>query len=364
MLLPLCTTATSLREQIGQLIIVGFDGTELSTEHPVVEAITKHNIGGVILYDVNTQKAIVQENGSATRSPRNIDSPEQLRLLTQALQARARIPLFIAIDQEGGRVARLNPNNGFPASPSHKALAYETPEKALNMIRANAKILKEHGINLNFAPVVDIEIPGNYIASKERCFSQAPEAIISYAEIYIRAHREEGVLCTAKHFPGHGSTQGDSHLGFVDATQTWSPAELVPYTALIQKQCLDAVLTAHIYLMQRDTEHPASLSPKVLTHLLREQLGYQGLIITDDLNMGAIEKSYPLPEAAVQALYAGSDIILICHSLMNDPKQLEIAIDAVESAVLSGRLSQASIDASYQRVLRAKQEIGLMQASN
>lgn len=358
--LPFLTTGSPLREQIGQLIIVGFEGAEISPQNPVNKAITEQNIGGVILFDVDVRRAIVREDGSKVPPPRNITSPEQLRALTQTLQAKARTPLFIAADQEGGRVARLNKRNGFPQPPSHKTLAQESPETARGVIHASAAMLKAYGINFNLGPVLDIETPGNFIGAKERCFSKNPETVAEYAGIYIREHKEEGILCAAKHFPGHGATQGDSHLGLVDGTQTWSPKELKPYKELISQGILEAVLTGHLYLKQLDAADPASLSPEILTTLLREELGYNGLIITDDLNMGAIEKEYSLPEASVLALLAGNDIILICHSLLENPKDLEEIISAIETAVRSGRLPQKQLDASYQRVLKAKQTVGLI----
>ena len=362
LVLPLLSSGTPLRDQIGQLIIVGFEGAEISQQNPVNKAITEQNIGGVILFDVDIRRAIVQEDGTKIPLSRNITSPEQLRALTQALQAKAKTPLFIAIDQEGGRVARLNQKNGFPQTLSHKALAQESPETAREAAHAGAAMLKTYGINLNLAPVLDLETPGNFIGAKERCFSQNPEIVAEYASIYIREYKKEGILCAAKHFAGHGATQGDSHLGLVDGTQTWSPKELEPYKALISQGILEVILTGHIYLKQFDATYPASLSPEILTTLLRERLGYNGLIITDDLNMGAIENEYSLPEASVQALLAGNDIILMCHSLLEKPSDLEEVIDAIERAVQSGKLPRTQLDTSYERVLKAKQSIGLIQA--
>lgn len=365
LLLPFIAIETSakLREQIGQLIIAGFDGTEIHSQDAVSKAITKHNIGGVILFDVNTRRAIIQEDGSETPARRNINSPKQLRTLIQNLQAQAPTPLFIAVDQEGGRVSRLHPGNGFPETPSHKAFALESLESAHQAARSQAKILKDYGINLNLAPVVDLETPGNFIGAKERCFSSNPEVVAKYAQIYIRAHKEAGILCAAKHFPGHGSTLGDSHLGLVDGTATWTSKELIPYEKLIQENALDAILTGHLYIKQLDANTQSSLSSKTLTGLLRETMSYNGLIITDDLNMGAIENEYSLPEASVQALLAGNDILLICHTLLENPEQLETVIQTIEAAVQAGRLPQEQINASYKRVLKAKEDLGLIQTN-
>ncbi len=336
------------------MLIIGFDEMSINASSPVVRDIQENNIGGVILFDLNLRRAVVDEAGKETPSPRNIASPNQVKALTASLQSYATTPLFITIDQEGGYVARLNKRYGFPSSKSHQYLGAQTPSQTYTEAFAQAKMLQEQGINFNFAPVIDIAHEGNFITKKERCFSNEPSTVTLHAAAFIQAYREVGILTSAKHFPGHGSSMGDSHLGLVDVSSTWSSGELIPYQSLQEKGLLDAVMTAHIYLKQYDAERPASLSPAITTGLLREEIGFNGLIITDDFNMGAIKDHYTIEEACIQTIIAGSDLIIIAHEPIEDPLIVSKIIHAIEQAIKEGRLSASRIDASYERIMHAK----------
>ncbi|UCC87718.1 MAG: glycoside hydrolase family 3 protein, partial [Anaerolineales bacterium] len=274
--------AVSLDIKIGQMLMVGFRGLELTNDHFIVQDIRKRHLGGVVLFDYDVP----------TRQPvRNIESPSQVMALVAFLQSASTKPLLVAIDHEGGFITRLKAGHGFPPSVSHQYLGQinnltTTHEHASRM----AKTLKELGINLNLAPVIDLCVnPDNPIIAKyERCFSADPQLVTDHALQFIRAHHEQDMLCTLKHFPGHGSSAQDSHLDLVDVTHTWSRIELEPYAGIIQAGQVDAIMTAHVFNTNLDAQNPATLSQATITGLLREELGYQGVIVSDDMQMRAI----------------------------------------------------------------------------
>src|SRR4051812_39827010 len=229
------STQISLRAKLGQLLIVGFRGARPAECEVIARDIREHQIGGVILFD--------QEMADASTKRRNIESPAQVKELVSYLQSAAASPLLVAIDQEGGRVNRLKSDYGFPESISHEELGrINDPAETYRRAEQTATTLASVGINLNLAPVVDLDAnPDNpIIKGKKRSFSADPETVARHAAEFVQAHRAHGVLACAKHFPGHGSAKGDTHLGLVDVTETWHERELIPFRRLIEAGKCDA----------------------------------------------------------------------------------------------------------------------------
>ena len=313
--------------------------------------IREHRIGGVILFD--------QEMADTSTKRRNIESPAQVKELVAYLQAQAPTPLLVSIDQEGGRVNRLKPDYGFPESVSHEELGrIGDPAETYRHADQTAQTLASLGINLNLAPVVDLDAnPDNpIIKGKKRSFSADPEIVARHAAEFVKAHRAHGVLSCAKHFPGHGSAKGDTHLGLVDVTQTWHERELIPFRRLIEANLCDALMSAHVFNAKLDPERPATLSRAVLTGILREKLGFRGVVLSDDMEMKAISSHYGLEKSVPAAIEAGVDVLCFGNNMSFDAEIAGKAIGILERAVESGRISERRIDESYQRVqaLKAK----------
>jgi beta-N-acetylhexosaminidase len=338
----------TIEQKVGQMLMVGFRGTTLDDDHGILRDIRRHHLGGVILFDYDV---VLKQTG------RNLRSPEQLKHLIASLQNAATIPLLVAVDQEGGRVARLKPVYGFASTPSHTELGMRDDLQATYAAGATiADALAATGINLNFAPVVDLCVnPDNpVIAHLERCFSSQPDAVIRHAQQFIQAHKDHGVISVAKHFPGHGSSQTDSHLGFSDVSASWTPAELSPYGALIGAGGVNAVMTAHVFNATLDADHPATLSYPTITGILRNQLDFDGVVISDDLQMGAIREHYVLDDAVRLALEAGVDILLFGNNLAYDPDIVPRVVNIIRDLVATGVISEGRIDESYRRIMRIK----------
>lgn len=340
---------TDLRRKLAQMVLVGFRGLVLNPDNPIVGDVHDRGIGGVVLfsYDVVLQ----QWN-------RNIESPEQVAALNASLHALVPTPLMIAVDQEGGRVARLSERFGFP--PTHSAQELGVRNDATFTYAAAAEMartLKVAGANHNFAPVVDLNTnPENpVIGAIERSFSADPAVIVEQATAFIRAHRDHGITTTLKHFPGHGSSTADSHHGFVDVTSAWQPVELEPYRRLIAQGMVDSVMTAHVFNGQLDPDAIATLSKPIITGILREELSFDGVIFSDDMQMGAIADNYGFEDAIVRTVEAGVDMIAIGNNLAFDPEIAVKTIDILTAAVADGRLSEERIDASVRRIMTLKQ---------
>jgi beta-N-acetylhexosaminidase len=348
----------TLREKIGQLLMIGFRGATPAGCELIVRDIREHRIGGVILFDLDMTTTV--DSGKPGR--RNIESPAQVRALLAHLQTHSPLPLLTAIDQEGGRVNRLKPDYGFPPSISHEELGRldQLPETNRHAA-ATAQTLRDLGLNLNLAPVVDLDAhPDNpIIKGKGRSFSADPEAVARHAAVFVQAHRDRGVLACAKHFPGHGSATGDTHLGLVNVTATWHERELVPFRRLIEAGLCDVIMSAHVFNAKLDPDFPATLSRAVLTGLLREKLGFRGVIMSDDMEMKAISDHYGLEKSLPAAVAAGVDILCLGNNLSYDPDITGKAVAILERAVASGRLPEARIDESCERVLALKRKAGL-----
>ena len=343
--------SNELEQKAGRMIMIGFRGTSLSDgsrENEILKKELKEGlIGGVILFD----RDILTKSQT-----RNVKDQEQLKNLVSELKENSNEHLLlIAIDQEGGKVARLREKHGFKEIRSHKELAdtgdiKETYKDASEI----AQILKTTGININFAPVVDMAVnPENPVIAKlGRSFSKDPEVVISHSREFIRAHRENNILSVIKHFPGHGSSQNDSHKGFVDVSDSWTEKELKPFQELINEGSAKAIMTAHIFNSHLDPEYPATLSKKIITDLLRVRMGYDALVISDDLQMRAISEHYNLKESVILAVNAGVDILLFGNNLDFDPEIGKKVREIIIEAVKSGEISEKRLDESNERIER------------
>jgi beta-N-acetylhexosaminidase len=341
---------TGGRMQIEQMFLLGFDGCKLLPDHWLRQAICQ-DLGGVILFDRNVDGSV-----------QNISSPEQLKALTAELQKLSQDTLLIAVDQEGGKVCRLKEKDGFSATCSAAALGRGEPAvSTFPAAAAMAAVLAEHGINFNLAPVVDLNLnPDNPIISRyERSFSSRVDEVVAHARAFVRAHHAHGVGCCLKHFPGHGSSRGDSHLGFVDIAGDWQEEELAPYRQLFAAGFDDAVMTAH--LVHRGLEPdglPATLSPKLITGVLKNELGFTGVTMTDDLQMRAIADHYSLQEAVQRAVLAGVDLLVIGNNLERSGNTLDQGVAAVKALLEQGRVATGQIAESIRKITRLKQKIG------
>ncbi len=343
------SSEVSFEEKIGQMLLVGFRGTKPGGK--ILEDVRQGRVGGVILFDYDVV---------LKRPERNIRSAAQVTTLIRGLRSAAKIPLLVAVDQEGGKVARLKPKYGFPEFPSAAALGRRgQPEYTQKIAAQVGKMLHSLGFNLNFAPVVDVNVnPDNPVIGKlGRSFSSDAGQVALQAEAFIRGQKSQGVLSCLKHFPGHGSAWNDSHAGMADVTATWTPVELKPYELLINRQACSMIMTAHIFNAELDPEYPATLSKKVITGLLRQQLGFSGVVVSDDLQMKAVADYYGLDEAVRLAISAGVDILLFGNNLSYDPEIPRKVIAMVKAMVVSGEIPRSRIEASYERIMALKKSL-------
>ena len=331
----------ALAQKLAQMVLVGYGGSARQADVPLITDVRERAIGGVVLFEPG--------------------GPQQLRMLNTELSGLARVPLLIGVDQEGGQVARLGAGQGYPASPAPQVLgARQDADYTYASATATAAALKAAGINHNFAPVVDVNTnPANpVIGALGRSFSADPDVVAEQAAAFIRAHRDQGITTTLKHFPGHGSSRADSHVGFVDVTDTWQELELLPYRELIRLGLVDAIMTAHVFNAQLDMETVATLSKPILTGLLREQLGFDGVIFSDDMYMGAIARHFDFADAVVRAVEAGVDVITVSAHLADGQSVAARIVDILAAAVDDGRLSETRINDSYRRIVTLKQSWG------
>ncbi len=336
---------------IGQMLMVGFRGTELNEGDPFLEVIRSIQLGGVVLfdYDVPSQSPV-----------RNVISSGQVSRLTAQLQTAAAIPLFVAIDQEGGKVARLKEKHGFPATMSAGELGRRDEESLTrSSAGATADLLLSLGINLNFAPVMDLAVnPDNpVIAGLERSFGADADRVVRHGRWTIEEFHRRGLLSAVKHFPGHGSSRQDSHLGLPDVTREWNPTELEPFRLLIREQLPDMVMTAHLYNADWDGEYPATLSRNVVNTLLRQDLGFQGVIVSDDMQMGAIDQNYTLEKGIERSVEAGVDILMFANNSSYDADIAAKAFRVIRDLVDRSVVSRDRIEDSFLRISQLKSKL-------
>lgn len=335
----------SLDIKIGQMILTGFPKAEV--DPTLLESVRKGKVGSIIIFEKN----IPAKNSYLA-----------LKKITWAYQQAAPIPLIIAIDQEGGRVNRLKEKYGFPRSVSAATLGKSKLDSVKFYGEITAATLAGLGINMNFAPVVDVASnPDNPIIAKvERAFSKDADSVALYAEVFIQEHRKLGVFTALKHFPGHGSSMNDTHLDMTDITSTWAEQELTPYIKLIQNGMIDAVMTAHIVNARLDQDKlPATLSPRIIDGLLRKQLKFDGVVFSDDMQMHAISKHYTFEESIKLAILAGVDILCFTNNIQGSQERTVDKVHGIiRKFVQDGTLPASRIDESFRRIMTLKQRLG------
>ncbi len=326
--------AMTTNEKIGQMVMIGIHGTELDEDSKTM--LRQFHIGGIVYFD------------------RNIKSQDQIKALSEQLQAYAqgeaqqKVPLFLAIDEEGGTVSRGR--GVIPAPPSEADIgASGQPERARASAASTAQALRAAGINLNLAPVADVS------SSDARAFSGDAQVAARFTEKAVSGYEQEGMLCALKHFPGIGKGAVDSHqeVSRVDVPrETLEREDLLPFAEVIASQRPEdfLILVSHLIYPCYDAAHSASQSRAVMTDLLRGQIGYQGIILTDDLEMGAVANHVPLRQAGANAVVAGADIVLVCHEY---PHEEEVYL-GIKDAVDAGEISEERLDASVRRIVLAK----------
>lgn len=340
---------------IGQMLIMGFDSSEVSEASPVVEWIKKDGLGGVILFDTDFK---------TQQQRKNLVSKSQIKALNHQLQQYSQelsplgkdFPLFISVDFEGGEVDRFKHISG--CIPTKKPIEWASLSESQRALEATqmAKQLKLLGFNLNFSPCVDLSLNSHsgVIGCRGRSFSEVPAEVTQMASEFIQVFAGENIHCAMKHFPGHGSAREDSHKGFVDVSNTFQTAELLPFQKLIQSEyCPAFIMTAHVVNRTLDkSAQPATLSYKILTEILRHQMGYEGIIVTDDMQMHAISQHYSLNEALKQSIMAGADM-LIYGNQMGDVSATEL-VDRIETLVVQEQIVKERIFDAFNRITRLK----------
>ena len=333
----------SLDENIGMMLLVGFRGQEVDSARnsEIVNALRDYHVGSVILFDYDVP--------TGTRG-RNIKDAGQLKRLCQQLRS-FKSDLLIGIDQEGGYVSRLAPRYGFPAIPSAQKCAAKGDDTVRHYAEMTGQMLEEIGINLDFAPVADVNVNPRcpVIGGIERSFSADPAVVRRCCLIWSKALLDHHVVSCWKHFPGHGSATGDTHKGLVDVTDTWQRCELEPYDHLTTGHTM--VMTAHVVNRKLDPSGlPASLSPKI-TSYLRDTLDFQGVIVTDDLAMGAIVSQYSFEKAVRMAVLAGADLLCLSNNGGTyDVNMVPRAFSVIKQMVEEGTVSADRIAQSATRV--------------
>ena len=346
--------AKTLDQKIANMFILGFYGTTVDSNSKIVRDICQRGLGGVLLFE---------RHPTRHSRAKNITSPSQLKRLTKRLSSSCAHQPLIAVDQEGGRVQRLKRKDGFYGRyEKASVLGGKTMDIAKKVYQNMAKELHDVGVNFNLAPVADMAVnrQNRVIYRLGRSYGSRAERVALFDKIFINAMHSRKILTSLKHFPGHGSSLKDSHRGFVDISQTWSKNELEPFRQVIKAGKADSVMVAHVFNRSIDNRYPASLSRNTVHGLLRGKLGYQGVVITDDLQMYAISKHYPLKEAIRLAINAGVDILLFGNQL--DPKHevsIQKLVSIVKSLLSKGKIRQESIERANRRIDAMKSKIGL-----
>lgn len=323
----------TLEEKIGQMLVIGFPSATVD-EH-VKQMIEDYHVGGIILYD------------------RNMENPDQVNELNQELQDLADIPLFISVDQEGGDIVRLRDH--VSEIPSQQELGEAgNGEQVYETARQTGKELKEMGFNVNYAPVLDLS------STDTRSFGEDPELAYQLGKNVIQGLADEQITATVKHFPGNGRTEIDPHVesATVDADKLdLENKDIYPFRKMIEEVDHDDffVMVTHLIYPAYDDTYPASVSSAIITDLLREELGYEGLVVTDDLEMGAVTDLYSFEELGYQSVKAGADVLLVCHTLESQKQVFQGILQAVQN----GDLSEDEMDDSVERILRFKFEQNL-----
>lgn len=334
----------TLEQKIWQMIMIWFDGTWMDektfVDFRVKEQINSGAIWGVIIYG------------------RNIASPDKLKdFISWLKNTQSPIPLFVAVDQEWGKVQRLRATSGFKDFPSQKTIAADYDLSwAYEVYKDMWKLLKDYGFNFNLAPVVDVDVNPNspVIWAKERSYSYDPEKVVDYASQAIEAYRQLWLISSLKHFPWHWSATADSHSWFTDITTTWSERELIPYKELISKWLVDTIMSSHVYHKKIDSLNTASLSETFINKILRKWLWFTWVVITDDMDMWAVANIYPQEEAIIRAVNAWNDILIFSNYVDPNPDMPYKATDIIIKAIRQWKIDPKRIDESFERIMKLK----------
>lgn len=341
------TFSASVEEMTGQMILVGFRGDAAGNTRSLTKMIGEGRVGGVMYLRTNIKSLTAVK-----------------KMNRQFLNAGSPLPPFIALDQEGGKIERLTKAVGFNEIPSAAVIAQNTSTSQAEATYATmANSVSDLGFNLNFGPVVDLNInkKNPIIAKYERSFGENAADVTAYASAFVRAHRSANMLTALKHFPGHGSSTSDSHEGFVDITKTWQQEELTPYFKMISAGNVDMIMMGHLYHSEyADTganKIPSSLSPNWVTGVLRNQLNYNGVVITDDLEMGAIRSHFSTKETVLSAVRAGVDVLLFSNTAkyrfaLPDEVRAILVEEAGKDPAFLKRIEQ-----SYERIRQLKRKL-------
>jgi beta-N-acetylhexosaminidase len=342
-----CTNAQdSLDMKIGQMILIGMPKAEVDSA--VIREVRQGKVGALIYFEKNV--------------PKSTSAYAALKKMSWTYQKAAPIPLFICIDQEGGRVNRLKEKYGFTRSITAAAIGRsKSLDSARFYAEATAATLSGVGINVNFAPCVDVAVnPTNPVIVKaERSYSANEDSVALFAKEVVKAHRKYGIVTSLKHFPGHGSSKDDTHFGLADVTKTWSARELKPYKTLLDSGYVDAVMTSHIVNKNLDKKGlPGTLSKSVIDSLLRRKIGFNGVVFTDDMQMQAITSQYGLEEAIKLAVNAGVDIMCFSNNIQgNEVRTVDKVHSIIKKFVASGEIPRSRIEESFKRIMELKKSI-------
>ena len=329
----------SLDEKIGQMLVVGIDGYDLNVN--TKSLIEKSKVGGFILFSSNVK-----------------DTNQLLNLLNSLKKGNLKnnIPLFLSVDEEGGRVSRMPKE--FKKIPTNKAIGKINDGNLSYKIGSTiASEIGSFGFNMDFAPVLDVNSNPNNPVIGDRSFGSKVNIVSSLGTQTMKGIQSKNIISVVKHFPGHGDTSVDSHLGLPTVNndlERLNKFELIPFVEAIKNNA-DVVMIAHILLPKIDSQNPSSMSKRIITDILRKELNFQGVIFTDDMTMGAIVKNYKISEAAVKSVKAGTDIVLVCHGYEN----VVTVTNALKNAVLNGDISKQRVDESVYRILSLKKKYNL-----
>ncbi|MEQ9301290.1 MAG: glycoside hydrolase family 3 N-terminal domain-containing protein [Cyclobacteriaceae bacterium] len=341
----------SLSIKVGQMVMIGLGEFQLPEEaEAILPEIKAGKVGGVVIYEKNID---------------TITPFSSLQSIMRRTQSASPIPLFTSIDEEGGRVTRLKSKYGFPTTKQAGELGQmDNLDSTYFYAAQTASLLDSLGINLNYAPDIDVDVnPNNPVIGKlGRTYGADPAKVAAHGMAVVDAHRDNNVGTVLKHFPGHGSSSTDSHLDMTDVTDSWMFYELAPYKTMLDSGRVDGIMTAHIINQHLDSAMlPATLSKSIITGILRDFMGFEGVVFSDDMQMHAISKQYGLKNAIKMAIDAGVDVLMFAN---NVPKTDKRSADEIHGMIMQlvrdGEITEERVDASYQRVMKMKTDLGVV----
>lgn len=328
-----------LNKKIGQMIIIGFEGDNIYSGgfKRVKKELENGDISGVIYFS------------------KNIKSKEDVRIMNDVLKNSSSTIPFIGIDNEGGYIQR----HTFDLSKSAAAVAKLPYDDAVEEYAKMSNLLSDLGFNFNFGPVVDLDLNNESIIHKKaRSYGANPDVVTSYAKIFIKEHNRNNIVTSIKHFPGHGSIPVDTHVGFAESTLSATKEELEPYYNLKDFKKLNTVMISHIYNANYDNDFPASLSKKTVQDLLIEEIGFKGVVVSDDLDMRAIKDNYTLSETVRLAINAGVNLLIFSNNIKgSNPNIADKVRKIIINEIKQGRIDSCKIDESFDKIMELKRNI-------